>query len=59
MSTAALAELFWVIETVGPEGQDLAVAFTGTYDEARAECRAHHRGASITRADRYEGVCNA
>ena len=47
-------ELSWVIETA-----EHAIAFSGTYAEARAEAHQFHVGATITRADRFEGACNA
>lgn len=30
---------YWWIETTGPEGQDLAVAFTGSWADAKAAAR--------------------
>lgn len=54
-TTTTTDQMFWVIETAGPEGQALNIAFTGTYQEAREQ----HAGATITRWDRFDGVCNA
>lgn len=30
---------YWWIETTGPEGQDMAIAFSGSWAEAKAEAR--------------------
>lgn len=39
--------MYWMIETATPEGDELTIPFTGTYQEARDECHRYHPGATI------------
>ena len=48
-ATETTEHLFWIIQTVTPEGDAYDLPFTGTYQEARTECHRYHPGATINR----------